>query len=165
MKISIKRRRRQSGNVLIEAALGLLVLISVFSGSFQFGFTFYQYNALATAVNNGAHYAGTRSWDSTTGAITASNKLAIQNMVVYGDQSGTLTKPVLTGLTVNNISVTPNNQTGALGVPASFTVSLTSDANGKYYVINSLFGQMTLNGKPSVTYPFQGFVTDGYTIN
>jgi len=178
MKIAIRRRRKQSGNVLIESALGLLILVSIFSGTFDFGFTFWQYNVLQTAINNGAHYAGQLAWDycstctlRSAGDMTTAYETAVRNEVVYGDPTGTLTRPVLTGLTTSYVTVTANNQTGSLKVPTSITVTMGANSNGNYYTISSLWGgqnfywkgiTMSLNGKPSLTYPFQGFVTAGY---
>ena len=148
-------RRKDAGSALLEMALGVLVLSLAFTGTFQFGYTFYEYDNLQTAVNNGAHYASLLSWDSTDGSMTSAFKTAVHNQVVYGDPTGNTTTAVLPGLATSNVTVTANSQTGSLGVPGSITVAISG------YTINSIFGTVTCNSKPSVTYPYQGFVTSG----
>lgn len=151
----IHGKNSRAGSALLELALGVLVLSLAFTGTFQFGYTFYQYDNLQTAVNNGARYASLLSWDSTTGSMTTAFKTAVQEQVVYGDPTGSTTTPILSGLATSNVTVTANNQTGSLGVPGSITVAITG------YTISSIFSSVTCSSKPSVTYPFQGFVTDG----
>ena len=51
---------------MIEFALGSTILVSVFTGTFQYGFIFYQYNALFNAVNNGAHFGALQVYDTNT---------------------------------------------------------------------------------------------------
>jgi Flp pilus assembly protein TadG len=47
-------RRNQRGNSAIEFGIGFSVLFACFSGVFQYGYTLYLYNALQTAVTDGA---------------------------------------------------------------------------------------------------------------
>ncbi len=149
-------RRRRGGNVLIEFALGDFVLFSVFTGTFQFGYTFYQYNLLKNAVNNGASYASLRPYDSATCTPSDAFKTAVKNMVVYADPTGTNTKPVVTGLTTSNVNFSTVGwsfspcvgQTG--GTPVSMTVSISN------YTINAVVGSQTFTNKPAATYPYLG---------
>ena len=46
---------------MVEFALGSSLLVAAFTGTFQFGYTFYVYNNIETAVNNGAKYAALRT--------------------------------------------------------------------------------------------------------
>lgn len=157
MKTVLGRRRRQAGNAMMELAIGVSILSAAFTGTFQFGYTFYRYDNLQTAVNNGAHYAALLAWDSTDGTMTTAYKTAVQNMVAFGDPTGTTTTPVLPNLKASNVTVTANGQSGTgPQPPVSITVAITD------YKIDSVFGTMTCSNRPSVTYPFQGFVTDGY---
>ena len=49
---------------MIEFAIGSGVLLAAFSGTFQFGYTFLQYNNLENAVARGARYASLVPYDS-----------------------------------------------------------------------------------------------------
>ena len=138
------------GNVMIEFALGAGVLFSVFAGTFRFGYTFYQYNLLKNAVNNGASYAALRTYDSSTSTPSSPFATAVKNMVVYGDPGGG-TNPVLPGLTTSNVNLTPGwSTTGSGGTPVSMTVSISN------YTISAVVGRTTLTGKPAAIYPYVG---------
>ena len=110
----------------MEFALGSTILVTVFAGVFQYGFIFYQYNALENAVINGAHFASQRSYDSLTSTPSNSFQTAVQNMVVYGDPTGTNTTPLVRNLGTGNVNIS----VGMLGsgtalVPISVTVSIS----------------------------------------
>ncbi len=136
----------QRGNILVEFAIGAGILILVFSGTFHFGYTFYQYNLLKNAVNAGARYASLRTYDSGTTTPSASFLLAVQNVAVYGDPAGG-TNSIAPGLITGQVRLTV---AFANGVPATMKVSL----NG--YPISGVFGEFILTSKPSATYAFQG---------
>ena len=53
---------RQSGHAMIELAVSAAVMVTCIAGTFQFGYTFYVYNQLVTAVGNGGRYAAVRPW-------------------------------------------------------------------------------------------------------
>lgn len=131
---------------MIEFAIGAGVLTSIFAGTFQFGYTFYQYNLLKNAVSDGARYACLRTYDSSTSTPSAAFQQAVQNMVVYGDPAGGAS-PVAPNLSTSNVNL---NVTFSNGVPTAMTVSITS------YTIGAVFGTTTLTNKPSVTYAYQG---------
>jgi Flp pilus assembly protein TadG len=139
-------RRGRAGNIMLEFALGSGLLVAAFGGTFGFGYTFYQYNSLANAVNDGARYASLRPYNSTNTTPKADFLLAVQNMVVYGNPAGG-TVPVVPGLTTSKVQLKPVF-TG--GVPTGMTVYI----NG--YQIDGMFAKNTLNNKPQVTYPYIG---------
>ncbi len=139
-------RGRRAGNVMIEFGLSFAVLFSILIGTFQFGYTFYQYDVLAAAVNNGARYASLRPYDSTTGTPSNTFLAAVRNIVVYGDPSGG-TKSVVPGLKTTNVNC---SAVFTNGIPSSVTVSVSG------YTINSAFARSTLTNKPKVTYVYQG---------
>jgi len=148
-----KAVRGRRGNVMVEFAIGAGVLVFVFAGTFQFGYTFYQYNILKNAVSDGAHYASLRPYDSKTTTPSAGFKTAVRNMVVYGDPAGG-TSPLAPGLTTGNVNLTvyfTNGLTTLPGVPETMTVSIDG------YTIGAVFGTTSLANKPSVTYAYQGF--------
>jgi Flp pilus assembly protein TadG len=139
-------RRGRAGNVMLEFALGSGLLVAAFGGTFGFGYTFYQYNSLANAVNDGARYASLIPYTSTTTTPKPDVLLAVQNMVVYGNPAGG-TVPVVPGLTTDKVQLNP---VFTNGVPTAMTVYI----NG--YKIDAMFAKNTLNNKPQVTYPYIG---------
>jgi Flp pilus assembly protein TadG len=141
--------RSRRGNAVLEFALGSTFLIAVFTGTFQFGYSFYQYNRLELAVSNGARYAALRPYDSTTTTPSTTFRDAVRNVVVYGSPAGG-TSPVVPGLTTTNVVVTPAFKNN---VPASMTVAISG------FTLEGVVGRYTLNGKPVVTYPYQGIWT------
>lgn len=142
----LKAFRRERGNILVEFAIGAGILVLVFSGTFHFGYTFYQYNLLKSAVNAGARYAALRTYDSATATPSAAFLMAVQNVVVHGDPSGG-SAVAAPGLMNGHVRLAV---TFANGVPSTVKVSL----NG--YPISGVFGEFMLTSKPAVTYAFQG---------
>ena len=141
---------------MLEFALGSGILVAAFVGTFYFGFSFLQYNTLENAVVRGAHYGALINYNSTTDTPDSNFQTAVQNMVVYGSPAAG-TSPVLPGLTTSNVTVTAcgiatlcPGYSSALGIPQEISVSITG------YTINSVFAQITLTGKPTVTFAFQG---------
>ena len=152
-----KNRCRRRGNVMIEYALGTGILFAVFTGTFQFGYTFYQYNLLKNAVNNGASYAALRTYDSATCAPSDAFSTAVTNMVVYSDPGGG-TSPALPNLTTSNVNLTVGwsftpCSGGSGGTPVSMTVSISN------YTISAVVGRTSLTNKPAATYPYLGIFT------
>jgi Flp pilus assembly protein TadG len=149
-----KSRRRwgsRAGSAMVEFALGSTILVTVFTSAFQYGYIFYQYNALQNAVINGAHYAAQYRYDSTTSTPSDTFKTRVQNMVVYGDPTGTSTTPVLNNLATSNVNLTVTMLgSGTSVVPSAMTVSISN------YTINGLWGSFTCTNKPNITYAYQG---------
>ena len=141
-----KSSRSQRGNAMVEFALAATILVPAFAGAFQFGYTFYIYNNLQTAIRGGARYASLRSYDSATSTPSTGFSTAVQNMVVYGNPAGT-GQPIAPGLTVGNVQVLPV-MSGA--VPGAMTVQITG------YTLDSVFTKSTFNAKPSATFPYTG---------
>jgi Flp pilus assembly protein TadG len=152
--LSGSRSRRfgsRAGSSLIEFALGSGILVTLFTSTFQYGYIFYQYNAVFNAVNNGAHFGALQIYDQTSSDPSTSFKTAVKNMVVYGDPTGTNTTPVVKGLTTSNVTITIGSTgSGTTFTPTSVTVAITG------YTIDAVVGTLTLTNKPAVTYPFQG---------
>src|ERR1700676_5223652 len=76
-------RRNQSGHAMIELAVCASVMVSCLAGTFQFGYTFYVYNQLVTAVGNGGRYAAMRTYRAATAQDIEKSRTAVRNMVVY----------------------------------------------------------------------------------
>jgi Flp pilus assembly protein TadG len=143
---ALKFARNRDGNAMLEFAIGSGVLVAVFTGTFQFGYTFLQYNNLENAVARGARFASLVPYDSATATPSDAFKTAVQNMVLYGSPTAG-TSPVLPGLTTGNVNLTV---TFTNGIPSGMTVSISG------YAINSVFATTTLTNKPQITYTYQG---------
>ena len=131
---------------MLEFVLGSGLLVAAFTGTFQFGYVFLQYNNLENAVARGGRYASLVPYDSATTTPSAAFTAAVQNMVLYGSPA-TGNSPVLPGLTAANVNLTV---TFTDGVPSAMTVSISG------YTIDSIFATTTLTAKPRVTYAYQG---------
>ena len=137
---------------MLEFALGSGILVVAFTATFQYGYIFYQYNALVNAVNNGAHFGALQIYDSSSSTPSTTYTTAVKNMVIYGDPTGTNTTPVVKSLGTSNVTITIGSlgSAGTTFTPTSVTVAITG------YSINGVTGTYALTGKPAATYPFQG---------
>lgn len=153
-RVDVRRRDRkkaESGSVMLEFALSALLLTSVFTGTFQFGYTLYVYNKLETAVAAGTRYASRRDLTSDTAAVPASFSNAVKNMTVYGSPSpGDNATALAPGLTTANVEVQADFTSGAGIRPSTVTVRIIN------YQVNAVFRTFSFNNKPSVTMPFDG---------
>jgi len=143
---ALKLRGNRRGNVMIEFAIGSGVLLAAFTGTFQFGYTFLQYNNLQNAVARGARYASLVPYDSKDSNPSSAFQTKVQNMVLYGTPTAGTTQ-VVPGLTTGNVNLTV---TFSNGIPTLMTVSI----NG--YKIDSIFANSTLTNKPQVAFAYQG---------
>ena len=150
MKLPLKKLFRfkggRAGNSMLEFALGSSLFLASFAGTFEFGYTFYQYNTLQTAVSDGARYASLQPYDSSTTSPSSSFLAKVQNMVVYGNPSGG-TAPIAPNLATSNVNLTVTFTNSA---PSAITVYISG------YAIDAIFATTTLSTKPKVTYPYVG---------
>lgn len=131
-------RQRQRGSALIEFAGSLILLSTVFAGVFQIGYTFFAYNTLINAVRAGARYASLQT------ARDPNVIRAVENLVVYGDLVPSPgAKPAVPGLATSNVEL-------KFG-PSTATVCVRG------FKLDSLFSQVTLDGRPLVTFPMATF--------
>ena len=148
----MRRRLRvpqQRGSVTIEFTLCTLLLIPLFLGTWEFGFTFFQYAQLKGAVRAGARYASEQTYDSASTTPSTAFLTAVQKMTVYGDPAADTSSatPIVAGLTTSNVQLTVQFTSGA---PSATTVAITN------FKVLSYNGMTTLNGKPSVWFPYLG---------
>ena len=149
------KRRAQRGHVMLELALSAGVMAAALAGTFQFGYTFYVYNQLVTAVGNGGRYAALRTYRAAGPADTEKGKSAIINMVVYGDaHPAEGAAPIIANLKPENVRLEWVAGEGG-GAPVAVDVAITG------YQVNAIFGGMTLEGKPAVEFPFAGRYAPG----
>jgi Flp pilus assembly protein TadG len=139
-----RHMNRQRGNALVELTVLLPILVSLFLGTWSFGYAFYVYAELESAVRAGARYASLATYDATS---TSAYQTAVQNMVVYSDPGGT-SQPVVSGLQTSNVNVVVGFVNGA---PTSVTVGISG-----YKISGMNLYPATLTNKPSLQIPFLG---------
>ena len=143
-----RKNTRENGHAMLELAISAGVMVSCLVGTFQFGYTFYTYNQLLTAVGNGARYAAQSTYRSGSESIEQGNA-AIRNMVVYGDaQPAPEAAPVVPKLTPGEVEV--RWQLAGDGAPLSVNVAI------KGYTMDAIFRSFTFDGRPSVEFPYVG---------
>jgi Flp pilus assembly protein TadG len=141
-------KKNQRGHAILELAVSAGMMISCLAGTFQFGYVFYVYNQLVTAVGNGGRYAAQRTYRSASEADLEKARSAIRNMVVYGDSRPTDLTPAVVNLRPEYVDVDwVKDSTGA---PTAVRVAI------KGYSVNAVFRIVTLDGRPGVEFPFVG---------
>jgi len=140
--------KRERGHAMLELAISAGVMVSCLVGTFQFGYTFYTYNQLVTAVGNGARYAAQRTYLPGNENIEQ-GKAAIRNMVVYGDaQPAADAAPVVPKLTPAEVEV--RWDLAGDGTPLNVNVAI------KGYTTDAIFRSFAFDGRPSVQFPYVG---------
>ena len=149
----IRRMRSRRGNAFIEFALASTLILPIFAGTFQYGYTFYVYNLLQTQVRGGARYASLRQFKAADTASIAKYKLAVRNMVRYStpDGTGTLIVPQLEDSDIIvGIIDQYGNDADASHAPATVTMTINN------FAVNSLFTTITFNQRPYLQFPYVG---------
>ena len=143
---------------MVEFALASFVIIPLFVGTFQFGYTFYVYNLLCTQMRAGARYASLKTFKCLSSSEIDSFKTSVKNMVMYGnpDGTGTLIEP---GLTPGQIDVEVKDSSGnnadSSHIPSYVTVTTQN------YSVNAVITTFNFNGKPIVRFPYLGRYAPG----
>jgi Flp pilus assembly protein TadG len=144
------RLRRQGGHAILELALSAAVMASCLGGTFQFGYSFYVYDQLVSAVGNAGRYAASRTYRAAAPEDVEKGEAAIRNLLVYGDaRPAPDAVPVVPGLAPENVQVTwVAGETGE--APSAVDVAIV------HYTVRALFGSLTLDQRPAVEFPFLG---------
>jgi Flp pilus assembly protein TadG len=143
------RKARQRGHAMLELAISAGVMVTCLAGTFQFGYTFYVYNGLVTAVGNGGRYAATRTYHGGSEQEVERDNRAIRNMVVYGDPEPAIdAAPVIAKLKPEQVEV--RWIMDDKGAPASVNVSI------REYTVDAVFKTFTFTGRPGVEFPYVG---------
>ena len=127
----------------MEFALAFSVLWALFVGVYQFGYTFFVYNRLVTAVANAAALGSKMTYDT---ANASQFTTAVTNMVLYGSTAAG-TSASIPGLTSSNVSVDVHAQNS---IPTNVTVTINN------FTVDAVFRRFTFNGKPSATMVYMG---------
>jgi Flp pilus assembly protein TadG len=143
------KKTRERGHAMLELAICAGVMVSFLAGTFQFGYTFYIYNQLVSAVGNGGRYAAQRTFRAAAAQDIERGNAAIRNMVVFGDpQPPADAAPVVPNLTPEQVEVR--------WTPAEKDAPQTVDVTIHGYTINAVFHAYTFDGRPSVEFPYVG---------
>ena len=108
-------KQDEKGSTLVEYAIGATVFIMATFAVLEFGRAVWAHNALTDAARQGARYAVLHN-------PTEDEDAKIRNLVVYGNPDGG-TKPLLPGLSTDNVEI---SRSGDIGVNSgTATVSIT----------------------------------------
>jgi Flp pilus assembly protein TadG len=139
---------------MLELAVSAGVMVSCLAGTFQFGYTFYVYNQLVTAVGNGARYAAQRTYRAATERDVERGSAAIRNMVVYADpEPASGAAPVVPQLKPEQVEV--QWVKSGDGKPVAVDVAIRN------YSVNAVFHEFTFDKRPSVEFPYVGRYAPG----
>ena len=149
------RKQSQRGHAMIELAVSAGVMVACLAGTVQFGYTFYVYNELVTAVGNGGRYAAMRTYRAAGSPDIEKGKAAIRNMVVYGDsRPAPNALPQVSNLKPEQVQVDwVMDEAGTK--PVAVNVMIAD------YTVDAAFGMFRFTGKPAVEYPFVGRFAPG----
>lgn len=141
--------KSEGGHAMIELAFSAGVMVACLAGTFAFGYTFYVYNQLVTAVGNGGRYAAVRTYRAATAKDLEKGEQAIRNMVVYGDaQPGLGAEPVVANLKPENVDV--HWVFDPSGAPDAVDVAI------REFSVDAVFRKFTFAGRPGVEFPYVG---------
>lgn len=141
-------KRDERGIQLVELAIVLPVLIVLFAGVAEFGRYFQTYTTLAKGSRVAARYLATASANGVDDA-------AAKNLVVYGNLGGG-SKPIVDGLSTDNVTITRRNSAGAVtsGFPSTVTIEITNFKHTPIFDLGKLMNSslsLNVDVKPSVT--------------
>jgi hypothetical protein len=144
------RNRHRKGHAMLELALSAAVMISCLTGTFQFGYTFYVYNELVTAIGDAGRYAAMRTYRAASSDDLEKGKAAIRNMAVYGTPTPlTNAAPTAPGLTPQQVEVkyvVPKDG----GAPTAVDVFISN------YTVQAVAGSFRFDKRPLAEFPFVG---------
>ncbi len=138
--------RRRAGNALVEFALAFALIFPSLLGCVEFGFAFYQYQKLLSAVRSGAAYASRLTYTSHTEIPSPSFLRSVRNMVVYGDPDGG-DVPLVPGLRPEDVVVEVEFE---MGYPRWVTVGIGE------YRSTSPIKTLQFRHKPRLRMPYLG---------
>lgn len=151
--MGVRRKPGESGNIIIEFAIGSSLFIALLVGTYQFGYTLFAFNNLQSAVRSGARYGSVTVYDAGVPTVNSSPASSfvtrVKNVTVYGDPAGAASGlgPVAAGLTPDHVRV---DVAYTEGQPRMVTVSI----NG--YRVPAIFGNWTAERKPSASFTYTG---------
>ena len=145
MSLQRARGRVRRGNVILEFGLAFPLLVTFMSGMFQFGYGFFVYNQLQSAIRTGARYGSTADFDGAGAGADYTTR--VRNMVVYGTPTAGSVE-VVRGLSPVNVAV--NWVADGVGIPQVVTVNIQA------YNLWAVWGTFTLTNKPRSVFIYLG---------
>jgi hypothetical protein len=143
--------RNEQGIQFAELAIVLPVLLILFAATAEFGRYFNEYTTLAKAARVGTRYL-------VTAKVNCFEATQAKKLVVFGNTAGT-GSPVIDGLKLENVSVSPNDLDcsggNPPGVPETITVKITGFKHQTLFDLGGLMKNdsfsLNVDVKPSVT--------------
>ena len=129
------RARSERGTQLVELAIVLPLLILMLGAAAEFGRFFYTYQTLAKATRTGARYL-------TTEPANGTNDPKAENLIVFGNQSGT-GSPVVSGLTSEQVRISRTG--GTTAIPERVTVKIVGYTYVPVFDLGKLVGKKSLS--------------------
>ena len=149
----IRRASRQRGHAMLEFAVGSSLFIALFTGAYQFGYTFHAYETLMSGVRAGARFGAMASYplgvETVDSAPSSAFTTAVKNVTVYGHPTGNGNgaQPIISGLRPEHVLVDVRFRNS---MPQTVKVSIHN------FALDSIFGSWTANDKPSATFYYTG---------
>ena len=138
---------------MLEFAIGASMFVALFTGAYQFGYTFHAYENLLAAVRAGARYGAISVYDlgvaTVDSAPSSTFTTKVRNVTVYGNPNGAVNGalPVVPGLQPSHVLVDVDYRNAL-----PFTVTVTIHG----FALESMFGNWRANQKPSATFLYTG---------
>ena len=140
--------REEQGLQLVEAAIALPILLLLFAATAEFGLYFYEYTTLAKAARAGSRYLS-------SAPLTDASKTAAQNIVVYGNPTGT-GSPILPGLSTTMVDISQSG--GFETIPNTVTIEIDGFMHDPIFDLGLLTKSedlsLNVEVRPSVTMRF-----------
>ncbi len=158
-KMSARRfARDEGGTQLVELAIVLPVLLTLFAATAEFGRFFYTYTTLAKATRVAARHLSVAPITNRTAVTNPTMDAEAKRLVVYGDTSATTTNgAIVPGLAESNVVITRSG--GTASVPERVKVEIT----GYNYVPLFDLGKFT-GGKSWLSMPLKPSTTMRYLL-
>ena len=141
---------RQRGHAMIELAVSAGVMVACLAGTVQFGYTFYIYNQLVTAVGNGGRYAAMRTYRA---AATARHRKRQSSDPQHGGVRRCASRA---GRGASGRESEAGAGAGGLGHGRIRAPGVRVNVSIVDYTVDAVFGMFRFTGKPAVEYPFVG---------
>lgn len=145
---ALRFARDERGTQLVELAIVLPILLTLFAATAEFGRFFYTYQTLAKSTRSAARYI-------TTGVTEGANAdTKATNLAVYGNTEGT-GDPLVDGLDPTHVNIT---RTGSAVAPERVTVEIDGFRYKPVFDLGKFVGQpslsLAIDVSPSTTMRF-----------